>query len=144
MEKIIDGKLKEKFSEAQVDEFYSGFVEEFENYKTKNAEVVDTLMDFVDFAKFKATILEFKKGTSNNSESQLINHELGVTFNQDQYWQFQKEDLNDPDLGWAKKNTVDDPISGLNYVGYSRPMKNGLNLWRYDMTIKGVGLKENE
>lgn len=32
LEKIIDGKLKEKFSEEQVDDFYSGFIADFQTY----------------------------------------------------------------------------------------------------------------
>ena len=61
LEKIIDIKLKEQYTQAEINAFYKSFKKNFSTFQSKNAQVVSTLNDFIDFQKFKETMIEWKK-----------------------------------------------------------------------------------
>ena len=50
--------------EADITEFYTGFKEKFKSYEGIHKVTVDTLFGFVDFLKFKESVLETKKAGS--------------------------------------------------------------------------------
>lgn len=60
LEQLIDLKLKELYSEEQMDGFYLDFKASFSNYEKDNQEVVQILLEFIDFQKFKVFMLNFK------------------------------------------------------------------------------------
>ena len=65
MEQILDVTLKNEtygHSDEQVSEFYKTFKNNLEAYKAIDEDVMDILFGLVDFSKFKASILEYKKG----------------------------------------------------------------------------------
>ena len=53
LEKIIDGQLLTKFTQAQVNDFYKDFATNFNEYAKINSDAVETLFGFIDFSKFK-------------------------------------------------------------------------------------------
>ena len=51
---MIEGKLKETYSEDQVIDFYTTFEEKMKDYEKTDKETVDFLFEMIDFDKFKA------------------------------------------------------------------------------------------
>jgi hypothetical protein len=49
LEQLIEVKLKAKFSDDEVNEFYSSFGENAAEYEKVNSKVVDQLYNFIDF-----------------------------------------------------------------------------------------------
>ena len=88
-------------------QFYENFMDNFLEYQNQNAEVVDTLFDFVDFAKFKATMLEFKKGEVVQEGDQGKNGDL-LDMGAETFWKIQKEDVTGADSAWLLKTQVEE------------------------------------
>ena len=53
MEQIIEAKLKEKFTDEDIQEFYKTFKNNLDKYEKMDPETVDILFGFIDFEKFK-------------------------------------------------------------------------------------------
>jgi len=70
LEEIIEAKLKDTYTEDQIQGFYLNFTENFKEYEKENDEVVDILFGFTDFVKFKSQILKFKNGVKELSEDE--------------------------------------------------------------------------
>ena len=62
MEQIIEAKLKENFTEEDIQEFYKTFRENLEKYEKIDGETIDVLFGFIDFEKFKEKLITYKKG----------------------------------------------------------------------------------
>lgn len=62
LEQIIETKLKESFSEDDINTFYKSFKDNLTHYESINSEVVDTIFGFTDFEKFKSVIITYKRG----------------------------------------------------------------------------------
>lgn len=60
LETVLELKLQENFSEEQVKTFYEVFKSNFNHFRGQNSEACDTLIDFLEFSKFKATMLQMK------------------------------------------------------------------------------------
>ena len=71
LEMYLESKLKEHFNEDQINTFYQVFKENFNHFKGQNADVCDNLLDFLDFQKFKATMLQMKDALE--ADGQLVN-----------------------------------------------------------------------
>lgn len=52
----------DKYSEEQIGAFYDHFKNNIQAYKQDNNDAVETLWDFLDFNKFKQTVLSWKNG----------------------------------------------------------------------------------
>ena len=59
-EDVIEWKLKEKFSEDQVMQFYESLEENIKTYEQKDKETMDFLFEMIDFDKFKARMCNAK------------------------------------------------------------------------------------
>jgi len=66
LDAMIDAKLKESYSEDELETFYLGFKDQIGQYEQINPEVVNTLFAFLDFDKFKKAILLFKNLANEN------------------------------------------------------------------------------
>ncbi len=53
LEEMIESKLKEKYTEEDVERFYSTFKDNLRSYREENSLAVETLFDVIDFDKFK-------------------------------------------------------------------------------------------
>ena len=64
LENLIEVQLKNDhgFSEEEIKTFYDTFEANKASYEEKDAEAFDVLYGFVDFDKFKKSMLEFKAG----------------------------------------------------------------------------------
>lgn len=135
MEQILDVTLKNEthgHSEQDVDRFYETFKENKELYKSMNEDVMDLLFGLVDFTKFKASLLEYKKGIVNmdasdvDAENQkLMSGKQGLEFDE-----FMKEYNLDPDdksNSWVRKITQKEPKNGLK-----------INMWQKKNEVKGA------
>lgn len=96
---MIEAKLKEKFSQEDIDEFYEKFKERMAEYNEANSGAVDVLFGFVDFDKFKKNILRHKQDMALMNADAGNNNEKTVTLqSHDIFWDLIKEDLNDKKL----------------------------------------------
>ena len=63
---MIEANLKEQYSDEEIELFYSTFKDNLSKYEKINPEVVDTLFGFIDFEKFKKSILLHKNALDEN------------------------------------------------------------------------------
>ena len=66
VESIIDAKLKENYSEEQLNSFYLHFKDCYKIYEPVNADTVEVLFGFTEFVKFKDQVLKFKAGINDD------------------------------------------------------------------------------
>ena len=57
MEKNIEQKLLESFTEANISQFLTTFKDNMETYEYHNSDTVDILFSFIDFQQFKSQML---------------------------------------------------------------------------------------
>lgn len=67
LENIIIVKLEQKFQSDDVDNFYATFVENITKYEAEDAVTVNSLFSFIDFNKFKESILLYKKDRDDST-----------------------------------------------------------------------------
>ena len=67
LENIIIVKLEQKFQSDDVDNFYATFVENIAKYEAEDAVTVNSLFSFIDFNKFKESILLYKKDRDDST-----------------------------------------------------------------------------
>ena len=66
LENIIIVKLELKFKSEDIDDFYTTFVDNMKQYEAEDAVTVNSLFSFIDFEKFKESILLYKKDRDNS------------------------------------------------------------------------------
>jgi hypothetical protein len=65
---------------------------------------VDTIYGLIDFHRFKESILRYKKDSEGLAKDETA--AVGLTLGQQDeslFWEYQKQDHNDPASGWTKK-----------------------------------------
>ena len=76
MEQLIEMNLKEKYSvsDEDVKAFYDTLKQEgaITTYQTLNNDTLEILFGFIDFDKFKRSMLDAKKGMVNTEESKNV------------------------------------------------------------------------
>lgn len=60
LEELIEINLKGKYADDQIEAFYGSFADKIGDYKKINPSVVDALFDFIDFEKFKKSMIAHK------------------------------------------------------------------------------------
>lgn len=126
MEQYIEVKLKENNSPEAIQAFYADFVKNFKAYEAIHADAVDILFGQVDFAKFKAEILLFKKGMSgeykaDDSDSTASDEDSIMKVPEfvnglDEFKKANEEDVEDPANGWIKKLDATDPNGRWSFI----------------------------
>jgi hypothetical protein len=116
MEEIIALKLRASYSQEQQDAFYTSFMDQYPEYEKINPITVNTIFGLIDFAKFKESMLQYKKDSASlkNEETASAGTTLG---SQDEslFWECDKEDPKDPSFGWVKK-VESKPTDPLTYT----------------------------
>ena len=104
MDKVIEANLMKTFSEEQIAQFYSTFADSEEKYKKIDADAVEVLFGFLDFQKFKESVIKFKKSASTDEKSsdQTNNGSEIQDIKEDMFFELVKEDVKDKSLGWSK------------------------------------------
>ena len=69
LDELIDSRLRESFSEDQIESFYENYAKKQSVYKGKNKSVHETLFAFVDFTKFRDQMISYKKANSKMTSS---------------------------------------------------------------------------
>ena len=105
LEQYIDLTLNNKYGEDAVKAFYEDFRQNFQMYQGQNEEVVQTLLDFVDFNSFKNSILTFKASEHQPVDNSNLN-QIARSGNADMFFKLEGEDPNDPRNGWVKKSEI--------------------------------------
>ena len=109
MERTIEAKLTTEYnySDEEIKEFLNTFVESIDSYREKNPETVDILYGFVDFAKFKTSMLTYKKGMiDKKGDASELNKEmqLQTTSGDDEdAFKIFMDLFNEPLTNWTKK-----------------------------------------
>lgn len=106
LDQMIDSKLKESYSDAELEAFYTGFKDRMPEYEKINKEVVDNLFAFLDFDVFKKTALKFKHTADENyaKDEYDTNDTDGDKIDQDEnlFHKLMGEDTSDPNTQWRK------------------------------------------
>ena len=82
-ETAIDAVIKSKFSEEEIQSFYTDFAENYQNYKGKSDDAFQIMNALIDFQKFKIQMLEYKKGVKDegvNEQQKLEMADDGLSF----------------------------------------------------------------
>jgi hypothetical protein len=61
-------KLEVKFKSEDIDTFYETFVDNMPKYEIEDSITVNSLFSFIDFEKFKESILLYKKDKVDGSQ----------------------------------------------------------------------------
>tara|TARA_B110000285_G_C14666057_1_gene398187 strand:- start:144 stop:332 length:189 start_codon:yes stop_codon:yes gene_type:complete len=61
-------KLEVKFKSEDIDTFYETFVDNMPKYEVEDSITVNSLFSFIDFEKFKESILLYKKDKVDGSQ----------------------------------------------------------------------------
>ena len=131
--------MLQEFSQAEIDQFYADFPNNYKEYEKTNQDAVDTLYAAIDFSKFKDQMIKFKGGiTDTKLEDQTkIDDDLKVSsLNFDA---INAEPLDDPAYKWQKVVNINKP----DFQGevFSRPRGDktaGVQLIRMNITFKNV------
>ena len=106
LEQIIELNLRDRYTDEQIEAFYESFKDNMKEYEKVNLEAVDSLFGFIDFEKFKRSILLSKHKDNENFKKY---ERTGVDFvnaSIEETKKFMKnlleEDLDDPELGWRQ------------------------------------------
>ena len=60
-------KLEQKFQSEDIDIFYATFSDNMAKYEAEDAVTVNSLFSFIDFNKFKESILLYKKDRDDSA-----------------------------------------------------------------------------
>ena len=112
MEQIIETKLREDFSDDDIQAFYKSFKEKLPEYEKINSDTVDTIFGFTSFEKFKSVILTYKRGldagekpAQRDEKDALPLHEM-VGKDKEHllkiFDELNAEDTSDPTKKWKK------------------------------------------
>lgn len=114
LETLIDTKLSDDgHSDDEVGNFYDNFKDNYKQYKDENPDTVQILLEFLDFQKFKASILKYKEGVVDEPEDNPDNEMDMATFDSAFFMELMKEDVNDESLGWKLRSQHKDDGKGL-------------------------------
>ena len=58
----MESDLKKKFSDDEINNFYSDFTSDMKKYEAVNADTTNQLYGFIDFQTFKESIIAYKRG----------------------------------------------------------------------------------
>ena len=142
LEEIIEINLKDKYTDDQIEEFYASFKDKIPEYRKINPEVVDSLFDFIDFEKFKKSILlsknmtdeNFKKGDRTAADLASNSHEAEVEF----FKKLMQEELTDP---W-RQAMIQNEKDGFSSISHHRSYDGRpLNLVRTKSLMKDIGIE---
>ncbi len=67
LDEVIEANLKRKYSDDEITAFYTTFKANLAAYEAENADGLDCLYGFIDFAKFKEQVLKAKAGATDYS-----------------------------------------------------------------------------
>ena len=139
LEEIIAARLKEKYSEEQIEAFYLSFQDNLKKYEQENAISVETVFGLIDFDKFKSSILRYKKDSASlaSEETATVATTLG---GQDDsvFYAYDKEDPNDPASGWVEKAKSSKKDDMMQYVMHSKKGDGKINIMRNAIVMKGI------
>jgi hypothetical protein len=141
---MIEANLLEKFSNDDIEGFYSTFKDNMGKYEKLNPEVMDTLFSFIDFEKFKKNIL-ISKNFLNENYSKEDRTELekvsDISENEALFNKLIMEDVNDPKHGWYKSLEQKDK-DGYSAVIHQRPVEGKtLNVARNQSILKNMKME---
>ena len=107
LEQIIELNLRDRYTDLQIEAFYESFKDNMKEYEKVNLEAVDSLFGFIDFEKFKRSILLSKhKDNENFKKYERTDADLDKKNNIEETKKFMQnlleEDLDDPELGWRQ------------------------------------------
>lgn len=142
VDEILDGNIKAQYSEEEVKAFYDGFKDRYPEYEKIHKATVDTLFNFVDFSKFKETMLEVKKAGNEPPKEETRD---SIEMSQEYMDQLLKEDPKDPKTGWQANFTQAKEKNGFTCFSYSRSDPNNKMMMNRSCTVlKGIKLETFE
>ena len=141
MEQLIDAKLEQEYSTAQVEAFYKDFAADSKKYRDIDAPIVDTLFAFTNFQEFKKSMLKYKSALDKDKaegSSAATPMRINSTLVDEAFcWKLIGENKNDPANGWSLRVTHSE--EGVEFVNYTK-MVEGFDLqWTFNKcTFKNI------
>jgi len=134
---MIEGQLKQTFSEAEIDKFYADFSDSYAKFHEKNRDAVEIMNSAIDFSKFKTLMLKFKQGAINiKPEEDTVKVGLGSQ-GMDRFWPLYNDDPTKPGSGWRKAVALNNQKDGYYGQLWQRPCENSpMDLIRMDIRFK--------
>lgn len=155
LEEIIETQLKNKFSEIEIEQFYQDFKTNIKVYQDHNQDVYDVLLSFIDFNKFKQSMIDFKKtieadqnalnqteGSSNSGSTTVSDPNAGNIFSiaDDDFAQFEQfiaEDVNNKELKWRRVVDFKMKEKGkFSLVMYQRPREGTTPICKSELVFR--------
>ena len=151
LEQIIETKLREDFSDDDINSFYKTFKDCLPEYEKINSETVETIFGFTDFEKFKQTILTYKRGldagaepAKKDSKDTLPLHQMVGKDKEHLLKIFEdlnNEDTSDPKNKWKKTLEIKEK-DGLKVLVQQRPVPGrNVNLFKNETVFRNITIK---
>ena len=154
LENLIEVQLKNDhgFTQEEIKTFYETFADNKAGYEAKDSEAFDVLYGFVDFNKFKSTMLEFKASNiTDQTEKEIEDAKAAEQIETDEHQKdaYEKflalfnEDYTDPkSKDWSKKLDIKDwkecEKGAYKITVYQKKAKKGVDFLRTDAQLKGI------
>ena len=145
LEKMIEENLSQKFNQDQIDAFYGTFIDNMAAYKDFNSHAVETLYGFIDFEKFKAEIIKYKKDMAQmhkEPETQVQGENSQFQGQgEDFFWEMYNESVTDPSKKWSKQ--LEMPMKDdFSMVSYTKDLgSDKQRMSRGEMVMKNVSME---
>ena len=148
MEELIEAKLKEKYSEADVEAFYKAFQSDLASFEAEDSNAFEIMQSMIDFQKFKQQMLKFKQGLQNDTnlgaQKEAEVNETGMCIGEDDLGRFKDlmaEDLTDTKVLKWKKSVDAKKTKNYQFTMWQRPTGEGkLALMRIDSLYKDINI----
>ena len=142
LEEVIEINLKDKYTDEQIEAFYASFGEKMPLYKQINPTVVDSLFDFIDFEKFKKSILISKnmlnEGYQKGEKTAVDQAMASAEVEKAAFKGYMQEELSSP---WYQA-LVQKEVEGHSSISHQRPCENRpLNIVRTKSTWKNIDVE---
>lgn len=92
----------------------------------------------IDFDKFKASILRYKKDSASLNKEETANTGLELGHQDESlFFNYEKENHNDPASGWTLKAAPAEK-NGVKYILHSKANDKGIQIMRNEITLRGI------
>lgn len=147
MEELIEAKLREKYSEPEIEAFYLAFKENLPAFEAEDSNAFDIMNSMIDFVKFKDQMLKFKQTVQNDTNlfsQESATNQSGMKVGENDLAKFKEliaEDMNDTKVLKWKKSVDAKKTKDYQFTMWQRPTGEGhLNLMRIDSHYKNINI----
>ena len=136
-------KLEVKFKTEDIDTFYETFVDNMAKYEAEDALTVNSLFSFINFEKFKESILLYKKDRVDSGNQGEAFGSIGASDPQKMFDELMAEDTENGANGWVFK--LDKEMKrGLKMKIWSKRLENGHDISKAVYNMPNIKMSQVE